>query len=80
MAAEAVSNVRAFLLVLRHRSLGTFSIWWMAANKRWSSATESTGVESRRLYVTKADNEAAPSQLTVVQNWFEELRRRVPTN
>ena len=26
------------------------------------------------------DGEAAPSQIIVVQNWFEELRRRVPTN
>ena len=27
-----------------------------------------------------ADSEAAPSQLILVQNWFEELRRLVPTN
>ncbi len=27
-----------------------------------------------------ADSEAAPSQLIVVQNWHEELRRLVPTN
>ncbi len=27
-----------------------------------------------------ADSEAAPSQLIVVQNWFEELRRLVPTD
>ena len=27
-----------------------------------------------------ADSEAAPSQLIVVQNWFEELRRLVPVN
>ncbi len=27
-----------------------------------------------------ADGEAGPSQLIVVQNWFEELRRLVPTN
>ncbi len=26
------------------------------------------------------DSEAAPSQLIVVQNWFEELRRLVPTD
>ena len=27
-----------------------------------------------------ADGEAAPSNLIVVQNWFEELRRLVPTD
>ena len=27
-----------------------------------------------------ADGEAAPSQLIVVQHWFEELRRLVPTD
>ena len=27
-----------------------------------------------------ADDEAAPSQVIVVQNWFEERRRLVPTN
>jgi hypothetical protein len=26
-----------------------------------------------------ADSEAARSQIVVVQNWFEELRQRVPT-
>ncbi len=27
-----------------------------------------------------ADGELAPSRLILVQNWFEELRQRVPTN
>ena len=27
-----------------------------------------------------ADGEATPSQVIVVQNWFEELRRLVPTD
>ncbi len=27
-----------------------------------------------------ADDTSAPSQLILVQNWFEELRRLVPTN
>ena len=27
-----------------------------------------------------ADGEAVPSQVIVVENWFEELRRLVPTN
>jgi hypothetical protein len=34
----------------------------------------------RFLMVKEAERSGAPTQINVVVNWFEELRRRVPAN
>jgi serine/threonine-protein kinase len=36
--------------------------------------------DGRRFVMVKSDETATLQQLTVVNNWFEELKRRVPTN
>ena len=39
-----------------------------------------TRLSKKSVAVQTADGEATPSQVIVVQNWFEELRRLVPTD
>jgi serine/threonine-protein kinase len=36
--------------------------------------------DGQRFVMVKADQESAPAQINVVLNWFEELKRLVPTN
>jgi hypothetical protein len=38
----------------------------------------SSWLDGERFLVLKPFNQSAPSTIVVVQNWFEELKRRVP--
>jgi len=40
----------------------------------------SVNPDGKRFLMIKSEQEAAPTQLHIVFNWFEELRRRVPAN
>ncbi len=45
-----------------------------------SAAFDVSADGQRFLMVKETDQAASPTQITVVLNWFEELKRRVPTN
>ena len=65
--ADQLSSLRALLPFVGGGSLG-------------GGRTYDVGADGRFLMIKRAKPDSSGPSLVVVQNWFEELKRRVPTN